>query len=222
MVQSSAPSHGTFVPWPPLVRYSLPGCRQADTAVLCTDCECISESRTDSCPVCCSHSVVKPCTAAGHNRHENGRPGRDTNQGSSDQMRATEPGRFRRPGKSLSAIIRGRRISCSCRLCPVGSSRKACRVLEPGCPVPNKPVTRIVPCRPEDHSEQERRLIARGVLTPPLKRGPSSLSWPKPPGNVSDEVMEEQGRDYPIVPLADPAPSSPHANSVSKRWTPRC
>ena len=59
----------------------------------------------------------------------------------------------------------------------------------------DKPVARIVPCRPEDHSEQERRLIARGVLTPPLKRRPSSVSWPKPPGKVSDEVMERVWRE---------------------------
>jgi len=54
----------------------------------------------------------------------------------------------------------------------------------------NKPVARIVPCQLEDRSEQERRLIARGVLTPPLKRRPASASWPKPAGNVSDEAME--------------------------------
>jgi prevent-host-death family protein len=54
----------------------------------------------------------------------------------------------------------------------------------------NKPVARIVPIRLEDRSEQEQRLVARGALTPPLKRRPASVSWPEPPGNVSDEVME--------------------------------
>src|SRR5271165_3845842 len=55
----------------------------------------------------------------------------------------------------------------------------------------NKPVARIVPCRLTDHSVQEQRLVARGVLTLPLKRRPTSISWPVPPGNVSDEVMEQ-------------------------------
>jgi prevent-host-death family protein len=55
----------------------------------------------------------------------------------------------------------------------------------------NKPVARIVPCRLRDHSEQERRLVARGVLTLPSKKRPASVSWPVPPGDVSDEVMEQ-------------------------------
>jgi prevent-host-death family protein len=59
----------------------------------------------------------------------------------------------------------------------------------------NKPVARIVPCRLNDHSEQEQRLVARGVLTPPLKRRPSAVSWPEPPGNISDDVMEQVWRE---------------------------
>jgi prevent-host-death family protein len=59
----------------------------------------------------------------------------------------------------------------------------------------NKPVARIVPCQLEDRSAQERRLIARGVLTPPLKRRPASASWPEPAGNVSDEAMERVWRE---------------------------
>jgi len=59
----------------------------------------------------------------------------------------------------------------------------------------NKPVARIVPCRQEDRSGNELRLIARGVLTPPLKRRPTSVSWPEPPGNVSDEIMEQVWRE---------------------------
>lgn len=55
----------------------------------------------------------------------------------------------------------------------------------------NKPVARIVPCGLEDRSEQEQRLVARGVLAPPLKKRPQSFSWPKPPGNISDKVMEQ-------------------------------
>ena len=59
----------------------------------------------------------------------------------------------------------------------------------------NKPVARIVPCHLEDLSEQERRLAARGVLTPPLKRRPASVSWPEPPGGGSDEAMEQVFRE---------------------------
>src|SRR5260370_22354014 len=61
----------------------------------------------------------------------------------------------------------------------------------------NKTVARIVPCHLTDHSEQEQRLVARGVLTLPLKKRPASVSWPVPPGNVSDEVMEQVRRREP-------------------------
>ena len=54
----------------------------------------------------------------------------------------------------------------------------------------NKPVARIIPCSTADESERERRLIARGVLVPPKKKRRSRFSWPNPPGNISDEVME--------------------------------
>jgi prevent-host-death family protein len=55
----------------------------------------------------------------------------------------------------------------------------------------NKPVARIIPCPTDDEPERERRLIARGILTPPLKKQRSPVSWPNPPGNISDEVMEK-------------------------------
>ena len=55
----------------------------------------------------------------------------------------------------------------------------------------NKPLARIVPCHLQNHSEQERRLVASGVLTPPLKKWPASVSWPEPLGNVADDVMEQ-------------------------------
>jgi prevent-host-death family protein len=58
----------------------------------------------------------------------------------------------------------------------------------------NKPVARIVPCDISDHSEQQKRLVARGVLTPPRKPR-SSTALPNPPGNVSDEVMEQVWRE---------------------------
>jgi prevent-host-death family protein len=57
----------------------------------------------------------------------------------------------------------------------------------------NRPVARIVPIRLEDHSTQEQRLVARGLLTPTLKKRPR-LSWPEPPGDVSDEVIEQLWR----------------------------
>jgi prevent-host-death family protein len=59
----------------------------------------------------------------------------------------------------------------------------------------NTPVARIVPYRPEDHSKAEQRLIARGILRPPLKKRGTSLSWPEPPGNVPDEIMEQVWRE---------------------------
>lgn len=59
----------------------------------------------------------------------------------------------------------------------------------------NQPVARIVPCHLEDHSASDRQLIARGVLTPPLKKRQARVSWPTPPGNVSDEVMEQVWRE---------------------------
>ncbi len=59
----------------------------------------------------------------------------------------------------------------------------------------NIPVARIVPCRLEGHSQQVRRLVARGVLMPPLNKRPAFVSWPAPPGNVSDKAMEKMWRE---------------------------
>lgn len=59
----------------------------------------------------------------------------------------------------------------------------------------NKPVARIVPLRLAERSEQERRLVARGVLAPPAKKRRSSVSWPEPPGNICDDVMEQLWRE---------------------------
>jgi len=59
----------------------------------------------------------------------------------------------------------------------------------------NQPVARIVPCRLEDQPEHERQLVARGVLTPPLKKRNSPVSWPQPPGTISDEVIERLWRE---------------------------
>jgi prevent-host-death family protein len=57
----------------------------------------------------------------------------------------------------------------------------------------NKPVARIVPCRLEGHSRQAQRLVASGVMTLPLDKRPAS--WPDPPGDVSDEVIEQIWRE---------------------------
>ena len=59
----------------------------------------------------------------------------------------------------------------------------------------NRPVARLIPCRLEGDSEQEQRLIARGVLTPPLNKRLASVSWPEPPGDVSNKVMEQLWRE---------------------------
>jgi antitoxin (DNA-binding transcriptional repressor) of toxin-antitoxin stability system len=59
----------------------------------------------------------------------------------------------------------------------------------------NEPVARIVPCPVDDEPERERRLIARGIMTPPLKKRRPPVSWPDPPGNISDEVMEQLWRE---------------------------
>ena len=59
----------------------------------------------------------------------------------------------------------------------------------------NNPVARIVPIPLANRPEQEKRLVASGLLTPPLKKRPASVSWPEPPGNVSDEVMERLWRE---------------------------
>lgn len=59
----------------------------------------------------------------------------------------------------------------------------------------NRPVARIVPCRLGDYSEQERRLVASGVLVLPLKRRSATESWPEPPGNISDDAMEQVWRE---------------------------
>jgi prevent-host-death family protein len=57
----------------------------------------------------------------------------------------------------------------------------------------NKPVARIIPCHLEEQAEREKELIARGILTPPRKRKPSSL--PKPAGNIPDGVMDRIWRE---------------------------
>jgi prevent-host-death family protein len=59
----------------------------------------------------------------------------------------------------------------------------------------NQPVARIIPCRMQDQPERERQLVASGVLTPPLQKRSSPVSWPEPPGTISDEVIERLWRE---------------------------
>lgn len=56
----------------------------------------------------------------------------------------------------------------------------------------NKPVARIIPCSSNNYAEQQQRLVARGTLVPPRKSSRSgTVPWPMPPGNVSDNAMEQ-------------------------------
>jgi antitoxin (DNA-binding transcriptional repressor) of toxin-antitoxin stability system len=58
------------------------------------------------------------------------------------------------------------------------------------------PLARIVPLETEDeYAAQERRLIARGVLTAPLEPMSETETWPEPPGNVPAEVMAQLWRE---------------------------
>jgi prevent-host-death family protein len=59
----------------------------------------------------------------------------------------------------------------------------------------NQPVARIIPCCMDDQPERERQLVARGVLMPPLHQRSSPVSWPNPPGTISDEVIERLWRE---------------------------
>jgi antitoxin (DNA-binding transcriptional repressor) of toxin-antitoxin stability system len=59
----------------------------------------------------------------------------------------------------------------------------------------HQPVAKIVPIRAEDFSEQERRLVANGILTPSARKRSRLRKWPEPPGHVSAEVMERVWRE---------------------------
>jgi len=45
------------------------------------------------------------------------------------------------------------------------------------------------------YPEREQRLIARGILKPPLKKRRKRDPLPKPVGNVSREVMDQVWRE---------------------------
>jgi len=57
----------------------------------------------------------------------------------------------------------------------------------------NTTVARLVAVEPvEDYDERTRRLIAKGILTPPKVPRPKGFKLPKPRGRmISDEVMEQ-------------------------------
>lgn len=63
----------------------------------------------------------------------------------------------------------------------------------------NTPVARLVPPGPvvEDEDARMRRLIAKGVITPPKEPRVEGEEWPEPPGPncVSREVMEQVWRE---------------------------
>jgi prevent-host-death family protein len=61
----------------------------------------------------------------------------------------------------------------------------------------NKPVARLVPAGPFDEfDERERRLIAKGILTPPKMPRPVGYKLPAPTGRmISDAVMEQVWRE---------------------------
>jgi prevent-host-death family protein len=70
----------------------------------------------------------------------------------------------------------------------------------------NEPVARIVPYVPESVEEQEKLLIARGILRPPKNRAPDRDKWVKeflarPRPKVSREaimraILEEREEGY--------------------------
>jgi prevent-host-death family protein len=65
----------------------------------------------------------------------------------------------------------------------------------------NTPVARLVPAVPiDDYDERTRRLIAKGILTPPKLRRPEGYKLPAPTGpmisqEVMDKVWEEERED---------------------------
>jgi prevent-host-death family protein len=60
----------------------------------------------------------------------------------------------------------------------------------------NTPVARLVPAGLSDYDERTRRLIAKGILTPPKLARPAGFKLPKPSGRmISDEVMEQIWRE---------------------------
>jgi antitoxin (DNA-binding transcriptional repressor) of toxin-antitoxin stability system len=61
----------------------------------------------------------------------------------------------------------------------------------------NTPVARLVAPGPyEEYGERERRLFAKGILTPPKMPRPKGYKLPKPTGRcISQEVMDQVWRE---------------------------
>jgi prevent-host-death family protein len=62
----------------------------------------------------------------------------------------------------------------------------------------NTPVARLVAAEPvdQDYDERTRRMIAKGILTPPKKPRVFGKAWPAPTGAmISREVMEQIWRE---------------------------
>ena len=62
----------------------------------------------------------------------------------------------------------------------------------------NTPVARLVAVGPvEDEAARMRRLIARGIVTPPKVPRVEGEEWPEPPGShcISREVMDQVWRE---------------------------
>ncbi len=61
----------------------------------------------------------------------------------------------------------------------------------------NTPVARLVSVGPVDEEDaRRRRLIAKGVITPPKMPRVEGQEWPEPPGPmISQEVMEQVWRE---------------------------
>jgi antitoxin (DNA-binding transcriptional repressor) of toxin-antitoxin stability system len=61
----------------------------------------------------------------------------------------------------------------------------------------NTPVARLVPIHSEtQEDERRRRLIAKGIITPPKTPRVEGQEWPLPPGPmISQEVMDQVWRE---------------------------
>jgi len=60
------------------------------------------------------------------------------------------------------------------------------------------PVARLVPVAPiEDYDEREKRLIGKGILSPPKEPRIDGEEWPGPagPNMISREVMDQVWRE---------------------------